>query len=105
VLCYMHVLQSREISAVAICTHCGVGLCLEHLVEREAPTAGGTRLDCPHVLPTPGRHAEVDGQPRPRGSGGLVASHQEARRRRDGARGAPREHVDPGERPKPPRDF
>ncbi len=51
--CYVHMLQSQEISAVAICTHCGVGLCLEHLAEREAPTAGGTRLDCPHVLPIP----------------------------------------------------
>ena len=52
-ICYVHALQSMEISAVATCTHCGVGLCLEHLAEREAPSAGGTRLDCPHVLPGP----------------------------------------------------
>jgi hypothetical protein len=38
---------------VATCTHCGVGLCLEHLAERESHSAGGTRLDCPHQLPGP----------------------------------------------------
>jgi hypothetical protein len=56
-LCYVHALGSHlgwhEIPAVAACDHCGVGLCLEHLAERQSHSAGGTRLDCPHTLPVP----------------------------------------------------
>jgi len=47
-LCYIHALDSDEVQAVATCDHCGAGLCLEHLALSQAPSVGGTRLDCTH---------------------------------------------------------
>jgi hypothetical protein len=41
-LCYKHALRSFR----------GVELCLKHLADRYAHSAGGTRLDCPHTLAT-----------------------------------------------------
>jgi hypothetical protein len=41
------------IPAVGVCQHCGVGLCLDHLVEARALRVGGTLYGCSHELPTP----------------------------------------------------
>ena len=40
------------VPAVGVCDHCGVGLCLDHLVEARAYRVGGTLYACPHELPT-----------------------------------------------------
>ena len=42
---------SDTVAAVAVCRHCGVGLCLDHLIEARAYTVGGTRYACPHQIP------------------------------------------------------
>ena len=51
--------------AVAICQHCGVGLCFEHLVEATHTLVGGTHEACRHempvVVPAGGRRAETAG--------------------------------------------
>jgi hypothetical protein len=39
------------VAAVAVCQHCGVGLCLDHLIEARAFTVGGTHYACPHEIP------------------------------------------------------
>jgi hypothetical protein len=52
-MCYEHARRLYEVPAVATCDHCGVGLCLEHLAERQMHSTGGTRLDCPHTFPVP----------------------------------------------------
>jgi hypothetical protein len=39
------------IAAVGICRHCGVGLCLDHLIEAHAFRVGGTVYGCPHEIP------------------------------------------------------
>jgi len=48
--CYMHDSTGGVVAAVAICHHCGVGLCREHLDEDLlAPRAHGhTRKSCTH---------------------------------------------------------
>jgi hypothetical protein len=40
------------IPAVGVCQHCGVGLCLDHLVEARGFRVGGTLYGCSHELPT-----------------------------------------------------
>ncbi len=39
------------VPAVSICKHCGVGLCLDHLIEARNYEAGGTSFGCAHELP------------------------------------------------------
>ena len=38
------------VAAVGVCRHCGVGLCLDHLVEAAAYRVGGTLFACGHDL-------------------------------------------------------
>jgi len=39
------------VPAVSICQHCGVGLCLDHLVLARDYEVGGANFGCPHELP------------------------------------------------------
>jgi hypothetical protein len=39
------------VAAVSICRHCGVGLCLDHLIEARDYEVGGTNFGCQHELP------------------------------------------------------
>jgi hypothetical protein len=39
------------VAAVGVCRHCGVGLCLDHLIEASEFRVGGTRYACSHALP------------------------------------------------------
>ena len=39
------------VPAVAICQHCGVGLCLDHVVEAHDYSVGATHYGCPHYMP------------------------------------------------------
>ena len=52
-ICYVHYLElGYEVQAVATCKSCGVGLCFEHLAERQLMRPGGMNYGCAHVLPT-----------------------------------------------------
>jgi len=35
--CYTHAKEGVNKEAVAVCAVCGMGLCLEHVIEREVP--------------------------------------------------------------------
>jgi len=53
--CYECMVAGKTVTAVAICQHCGVGLCLEHLRKAQAYHAGGTLYGCPHQPAGTGR--------------------------------------------------
>ena len=48
--CFECAKASDAAPAVAICEHCGVGLCLDHLIEARGYRAGGTLLGCGHQM-------------------------------------------------------
>ena len=50
--CFECAKANDTVSAVAVCDRCGVGLCLDHLVEARAHRVGGTLYACPHGLPS-----------------------------------------------------
>jgi hypothetical protein len=39
------------VAAVGVCLHCGVALCLDHLVEAHDVRVGGTTYACRHEFP------------------------------------------------------
>ncbi|MGZ4380873.1 MAG: DUF2180 family protein [Gaiellaceae bacterium] len=39
------------VPAVGVCHHCGVGLCLDHLIEAQNHRVGGTTYGCAHTMP------------------------------------------------------
>ena len=39
------------VEAVGTCKRCGVGLCLDHLIEAREYRVGGTTFGCPHTTP------------------------------------------------------
>jgi len=49
--CFECAKANDTVAAVAVCDHCGVGLCLDHLVEAREYRVGGTIWGCPHELP------------------------------------------------------
>jgi hypothetical protein len=49
--CFECAKTNDTVAAVAVCQRCGVGLCLDHLVEAGEYRVGGTMLGCPHELP------------------------------------------------------
>ena len=49
--CFECAKASDVVPAVAICQHCGVGLCLDHLIEATNQLVGGTHEGCRHVVP------------------------------------------------------
>ncbi len=51
--CYECATRGTDQSAVALCRHCFIGLCLAHVAEAKRPGPGGLQLGCPHGLPTP----------------------------------------------------
>ena len=49
--CYQCATAGGQNEAVAICPHCGAGMCIRHLREEQArPGPGGTRIGCGHGL-------------------------------------------------------
>ncbi len=42
-ICFECAKVNDEVAAVGVCQHCGVGLCLDHLVEARAYRVGGRR--------------------------------------------------------------
>jgi hypothetical protein len=49
--CFECAKVNDAVAAVGVCRHCGVGLCLDHLIEAREFTVGGTRYGCPHRIP------------------------------------------------------
>ena len=49
--CFECAKVNDTVPAVALCQHCGVGLCLDHLVEAHEFAVGGTHYTCPHEIP------------------------------------------------------
>ena len=50
--CYECAIQGEGVPAVAICPHCNVGMCLEHLQLSLDYRVGGTGYGCRHDLDT-----------------------------------------------------
>jgi hypothetical protein len=46
--CFECAKTNDTVAAVGICQHCGVGLCLDHLVEAHEFHVGGTVYTCQH---------------------------------------------------------
>ena len=49
--CFECAKDGKIAAAVAICRHCGVALCFEHLVESDRSSIAGTHEGCQHVVP------------------------------------------------------
>ena len=49
--CFECAKANDAVPAVSICGHCGVGLCIDHLVEARQYRVGGTLLGCGHEMP------------------------------------------------------
>ncbi|HSC72693.1 MAG TPA: DUF2180 family protein [Gaiellaceae bacterium] len=49
--CFECAKTNDTVAAIAICRHCQVGLCFDHLIEAEHFLVGGTHESCPHVIP------------------------------------------------------
>jgi hypothetical protein len=49
--CFECAKLNDDVAAVGVCRHCGVGLCLDHLVEAGAYRVRGTIFGCGHELP------------------------------------------------------
>ena len=49
--CFECAQANDTVVAVGVCRHCGVGLCLDHLVDAGAYRVGGTVFGCGHELP------------------------------------------------------
>jgi hypothetical protein len=41
-----------SVPAVGLCQRCGVGLCLDHLIDAHSYRVGGTTFGCPHEIPS-----------------------------------------------------
>ncbi len=50
--CYECAVQGEAVVAVAVCKHCGVGMCLQHFLMANGYRIGGTTYGCRHYLPT-----------------------------------------------------
>jgi hypothetical protein len=69
--CYVCVLEHATSTAVAICSHCGVALCMQHLREAQSYSIGGMKYDCPH-----GQAKAAEPVSQPRAPGHMQASVQ-----------------------------
>jgi hypothetical protein len=49
--CFECAKSNDTVPAIGVCQHCGVGLCLDHLVEAGKFRVGGTRYACGHEVP------------------------------------------------------
>jgi len=50
--CFECAKTNDTVPAVGLCQHCGVGLCLDHLIEARNYRLGGTTFGCAHALPS-----------------------------------------------------
>jgi hypothetical protein len=68
--CFECAKVNDSVPAVALCQHCSVGLCLDHLVEAHDFRVGGTTYGCAHRMPSPKRLSDV-----PTGISGAARHH------------------------------
>ena len=52
--CFECAKANDAVPAVGVCQHCGVGLCLDHLIEAQEYRVGGTTYGCAHAMPSIG---------------------------------------------------
>jgi hypothetical protein len=58
--CFVCAQSGTDAHAVAICPHCGAGLCMEHVADAARDLGpGGMRLSCPHETWDAVRHQTV----------------------------------------------
>ena len=69
-LCFECAKMADTVQAVAICQHCGVGLCFDHLIEATHELVGGTHEGCKHPIPQVAPRLTV-----PAGTGADVRQH------------------------------
>ena len=50
-ICFECAKANDTVPAVAVCQHCGVGLCLDHLIDADEFAIGGTHYACSHEIP------------------------------------------------------
>ncbi len=50
-ICFECAKANDTVPAVAVCQHCGVGLCLDHLIDADEFAVGGTHYACSHEIP------------------------------------------------------
>lgn len=50
--CFECAKTNDAVIAVGVCSQCGVGLCLDHMIEAGQYRVGGTTYTCGHRLPT-----------------------------------------------------
>ena len=49
--CFECAKANDTVPAVAVCHHCNVGLCLDHLIEASEYRVAGTTYSCAHQIP------------------------------------------------------
>jgi hypothetical protein len=49
--CFECAKANDSVPAVAVCRHCNVGLCLDHLIEASEYRVAGTTFGCSHEIP------------------------------------------------------
>jgi hypothetical protein len=49
--CFECAKVNDAVPAVGMCHHCGVGLCMDHLVEAREHRVGGALYGCEHTMP------------------------------------------------------
>ena len=49
--CFECAKVNDSVPAVGLCQHCGVGLCMDHLIEAHEMLVGGTHYACSHHFP------------------------------------------------------
>jgi|DewCreStandDraft_2_1066082.scaffolds.fasta_scaffold00007_347 hypothetical protein len=47
--CYICSRGGNAAPAVAVCIHCGAGLCMTHFVEAQSASVAGMKYTCPHM--------------------------------------------------------
>ncbi len=50
--CFVCAQQGKQQTAVAVCSHCGAALCMDHFAERQQHRVGGMSFGCPHTVPS-----------------------------------------------------
>ncbi len=65
--CYECATRGEAVAAVAVCKHCGVGMCLEHFRMAQDYRVGGTTYGCRHSVPSTPRGGKRERVPRTNG--------------------------------------
>ena len=61
--CLICAQRGSQETAVAVCSNCGVALCMEHFAERQQHRVGGMPYGCPHNFTSTRRTEQESSQP------------------------------------------